>query len=224
MSSGIAEKKYRCGDIRESDGKIFLEYRRDYIRKNGERKIAERWVAPEIFAKKRAYKAEYRKRPECKERGSLLSKIRSKKQEVIQRRRETRKKYIRRAEFKVKYNASIKKRVLQNPQFAIARRVRARIRMAIKRAGLAKKDKTEELIGCSYSFLRGHVEKQFRDGMTWDDPSSFHIDHIRPICSFDLTDPEQLKAAFHWSNVQPLTPEENLRKGHSWPSEILLLT
>jgi hypothetical protein len=96
--------------------------------------------------------------------------------------------------------------------------------MAIKRAGLAKKDKTEELIGCSYSFLRGHVEKQFRDGMTWDDPSSFHIDHIRPICSFDLTDPEQLKAAFHWSNVQPLTPEENLRKGHSWPSEILLLT
>ena len=217
-------REYRCGDIRESDGKIFLEYRRDYIRKNGERKIAERWVTPEIFAKKRAYKAEYRKRPECKERGSLLSKIRSKKQEVIQRRRETRKKYIRRAEFKVKYNASIKKRVLQNPQFAIARRVRARIRMAIKRVGLAKKDKTEELIGCSYSFLREHVEKQFRDGMTWDDPKSFHIDHIRPICSFDLTDPDQLKAAFHWSNMQPLTPEENLRKGHSWPSETLPLT
>jgi hypothetical protein len=219
-----AVKKYHFGDVRAVDGKVFLEYRRDYIRKNGEIKVAERWVTLERFAQKKAYKADYRKRPKCIERGNFLRKIRSKEPEVIRKRKETRKKYTSRSDFKIRYNASIKRRALNNPQFAIARRVRSRIKVAIRRAGITKKEKTEEIIGCSYSFLREHIEKQFRDGMTWDNPKSFHIDHIRPICSFDLTDSQQLKKAFYWSNMQPLTPEENLKKGHSWSSKTLALT
>ena len=42
--------------------------------------------------------------------------------------------------------------------------------------------------------------------MSWDNHSfkGWHIDHIKPIASFDLSDPEQLKACCHYTNMQPL--------------------
>lgn len=108
-----------------------------------------------------------------------------------------------------------KERRLSDPSYALRGKLRARIRIAIKKAGSEKSNVTKELIGCSYAFLRKHLESQFRDGMAWDKPNSFHIDHIRPLSSFDLTDPEQLKIACHWTNLQPLTPKENWKKGKS---------
>jgi hypothetical protein len=54
--------------------------------------------------------------------------------------------------------------------------------------------------------------------MTWENWAldGWHIDHIRPCCSFDLTDPEQQKKCFHYSNLQPLWAEENWSKGGKW--------
>lgn len=40
------------------------------------------------------------------------------------------------------------------------------------------------------------------------------VDHIQPISSFDLSDPQEVKAAFHFTNLQPLTPEQNLEKSN----------
>ena len=45
------------------------------------------------------------------------------------------------------------------------------------------------------------------------DLSKFHIDHIKPLCSFDLTDFEQIKMAFTPENHQWLTIKQNLSKG-----------
>ena len=57
----------------------------------------------------------------------------------------------------------------------------------------------------------------FRDGMSWDNYGEvWHVDHIRPKSSFDLSDPEQFKLCHSWYNLQPLTPEENSDKGESW--------
>ena len=44
----------------------------------------------------------------------------------------------------------------------------------------------------------------------------WEIDHIRPICSFDLTDMEQMKQCFHYTNMQPLWRVDNQSKGMSW--------
>jgi len=50
--------------------------------------------------------------------------------------------------------------------------------------------------------------------MSWDNYGSYwHIDHIRPCASFDLTDPEQQKDCFDFTNLQPLEAKENIRKG-----------
>lgn len=43
-----------------------------------------------------------------------------------------------------------------------------------------------------------------------------HIDHIKPCTSFDLADPEQQKACFHYTNLQPLWAVDNLKKGEKW--------
>ena len=39
------------------------------------------------------------------------------------------------------------------------------------------------------------------------------MDHIKPLCAFDLTEPEQQALAFHYTNLQPLWASDNMRKG-----------
>lgn len=49
--------------------------------------------------------------------------------------------------------------------------------------------------------------------MSWDNHGKFwHIDHITPCKSFDLTDPIQQKICFNYMNLQPLWNYENLQK------------
>ena len=71
------------------------------------------------------------------------------------------------------------------------------------------------LLGCSAEQLRTHLEEKFTDGMSWDNYGyrGWHIDHIRPCASFDLTDPQQQLECFHYTNLQPLWAEDNFKKG-----------
>jgi predicted ATP-dependent endonuclease of OLD family len=100
-------------------------------------------------------------------------------------------------------------------EFRLKEVLSARIRQALNHN--YKSASTEELIGCTIPELRQHLERQFTDGMSWDNHSitGWHIDHIRPCDSFDLTDPVQQKECFHHSNLQPLWYDDNIRKGTS---------
>ena len=73
-----------------------------------------------------------------------------------------------------------------------------------------------QYVGCSPAFLRMHLEKQFRPGMTWENYGAvWHVDHIVPVSKWNLRDgPENLFRASHYSNLQPLFSGENLRKGN----------
>lgn len=115
-----------------------------------------------------------------------------------------------------------KKRLLKNNlNYKISERIRTRIRGAIKLGFGIKKTSTLELIGCSYQELRKHLESLFLPGMSWNNyggtknhnNESWHIDHILPCASFDLSDIEQQKKCFHYTNLQPLWGLDNLKKG-----------
>jgi len=71
-------------------------------------------------------------------------------------------------------------------------------------------------LGCSLEELKIHLESKFEPGMTWDNygPKGWHIDHKDPLSSFDLTNPEQLKKACHYTNLQPLWWQDNLSKSN----------
>lgn len=105
----------------------------------------------------------------------------------------------------------VRRRRKTDPQFRLALLIRRRLRHAIK--GTAKSARTLELLGCSPERLIQHLESQFKPGMTWANQGEWHIDHITPLASFDLSDPEQQRMACHWSNLQPLWADENIRKG-----------
>jgi hypothetical protein len=72
-----------------------------------------------------------------------------------------------------------------------------------------------ELIGCSISELKTHLEKQFDNKMSWKNYGTYwHIDHIIPCSSFDFTDPTQQQKCFNYTNLQPLEAKANIRKGN----------
>lgn len=69
-------------------------------------------------------------------------------------------------------------------------------------------------VGCTSSFLKDHIQSQFVNGMTWSNYGTvWHIDHIRPLASFDLLDPAQRDIANNWSNLRPMFADENMAKG-----------
>ena len=80
-------------------------------------------------------------------------------------------------------------------------------------SGKKKQTKTFEYIGCSPSQLKSYLEKQFHDGMSWDNYGKWHVDHIKPLCSFDLTIEENLHTAWNYKNLQPLWASDNCSKG-----------
>lgn len=73
-----------------------------------------------------------------------------------------------------------------------------------------------ELVGCSIDKLKQHLESKFTEGMSWDNYGDWHVDHIKPCASFDLSDPEQQRLCFNYKNLQPLWAADNLSKGDSY--------
>jgi hypothetical protein len=105
-----------------------------------------------------------------------------------------------------------------DPQFRTANKLRARIYNALKSAGLTKNKRTEDLLGCTINEARRYIETLWQPGMSWSNHTKkgWHIDHIRPCASFDLTDPEQQRACFHYTNLQPLWGIENELKNSNY--------
>ena len=116
-------------------------------------------------------------------------------------------------ELRAKAAKEMRERRAKNPRMRVDDRVSAMIRQALR----ARKGgrKWESLVGYSLSDLMAHLEKNFTDGMSWENIGDWHIDHIRPRVSFVFSSPEdaQFKECWSLNNLQPLWAQENLRKG-----------
>jgi hypothetical protein len=79
--------------------------------------------------------------------------------------------------------------------------------------GIKPCDTIKNLIGCNSKKLSNYLSNLFLKGMSIKNHGEWHIDHIIPCASFDLTDPEQQKQCFYYTNLQPLWADDNLKKG-----------
>lgn len=96
-------------------------------------------------------------------------------------------------------------------QHKLRNRLRSRLHSSFVKTG-----STVGFLGCSLEDLKIHLESKFQLGMTWENWSRFgwHIDHIKPLSSFDLTNEDQLRIACHYTNLQPLWAKDNLKKSN----------
>ena len=118
------------------------------------------------------------------------------------------------------YNKQYRKdRAAKDPQFKLRLAVRSRISTEFKKHKIKSigrnTNRLLSLIGCSFDVMLNHIEQQWVEGMSWDNHGirGWHVDHIKPCASFDLTCPEQLAQCFHYTNMQPLWWRDNLKKG-----------
>lgn len=102
----------------------------------------------------------------------------------------------------------------KNENYKIRHILRSRLRNALLSQSTTKFAPTLDLLGCTVEELKAHIEAQFEPWMTWDNwaHDTWHIDHIKPCASYDLTDPEQQRECFHYTNLRPLEATENMRK------------
>ena len=117
----------------------------------------------------------------------------------------------------------LQRRVSQKRRLCPAERVKdslsARLRTLLFNSAAVKAGQIERICGCTREQLAAHLEAKFTEGMSWDNYAEWHIDHIRPCASFDLTDETQQRECFHFSNLQPLWALDNLLKSDHWEAE-----
>ncbi len=99
-----------------------------------------------------------------------------------------------------------------NPTAKIAYQLRSRMYNVLKEN--IKSAPFIDLVGLPIEHLITYLESKFQEGMNWNNYGvhGWHIDHIKPCSSFDLTDPEQQRHCFHYTNLQPLWAKDNRKK------------
>ncbi len=129
-------------------------------------------------------------------------------QKENRKRPESREKYRR---YRREYE---RKRRANDPLYAEAGRMMARVRDAFRHAGKKKIKRTEQMLGCTWGQFQEHIESQFQPGMTWSNRSEWHIDHTIPLSHAETVD--DLERLAHYTNCKPMWAAENMAKGARW--------
>ena len=195
-------KNYRLNNkerIKEQRKQYYLN-NKEYIKEKGKEYILKN---EETFKK---YQKEYRLKN--KERVKEYNKKwRLKNREHEKQYYLNNKKHI--TKVRLKWDAEQKK---NNPNYRLKGALRRRVYSALK--GKNKSASTMKLIGCSVDKLWNHLESKFESWMTKENYGLWHVDHIVPCASFNLTCPEQQRICFNYKNLQPLEAIENIKKGN----------
>lgn len=114
-----------------------------------------------------------------------------------------------------------KKRRENNPEYRLMCSIRSRLSAFLKQKGFQKKSNTYEIVGCSPEELRNFIEDKWSDGMNWGNYGNkkgcWNIDHIKPLGVTKTL--EEIYKVNHYTNLQPLWWDENLRKSDTWLEE-----
>ena len=150
----------------------------------------------------------------CKSKSDAVYRVENKEKLKIKKQKEyilNRDKYLLRAKEYASKNKNLRNTYLinyynTNPEAKLIKNLRNRTNIFIKKAGAQKVSNSSKLLGCTGKEARQYIESQFTKGMTWGNYGldGWSIDHIRPCSSFNIFDPAQQEACFHYTNLRPL--------------------
>lgn len=178
----------RSSDYQKNNPEKVLEQQKKWRNKNPE------WV----YNRHKRYRA---KNPE---------KVKDFKKNWLDKNPEKRKEYSE--NYKPRKRDQRKERNDSDSVFNLVNRMRCRLWKYLTIHNITKKNKTFEIVGCDPQFLKEHLENQFIDSMGWDNRGEWHIDHIIPLSSAKTED--ELYKLCHYTNLQPLWAEDNLKKSN----------
>jgi hypothetical protein len=195
----------------EKNKKIILEKNKEYTKENKEQIIT--------------YQKKYKKEYHCKNKEKLLQenkkyrevnkeKIKKKSKKYREENKEHNKEYYQKNKKQIndKKNKYHKNKIAVDVLFKLKCNTGDLIRVSIRNNGYTKKSRTFEILGCTYEEFKQHIERQFAVGMSWDNRSEWHLDHIYPI-SLAKNELDVIKLN-HYTNFQPLWIIDNLLKGN----------
>jgi hypothetical protein len=104
----------------------------------------------------------------------------------------------------------LNKRYKNDMDFMIKCRLKKRVQLAVKKYSEEKRIINSKDFRLKYKNIIEHLKPFPKD------ISKYHIDHIRPLCSFNLNKEEDIIKAFAPENHQWLLAEDNLKKGGKW--------
>jgi len=111
-----------------------------------------------------------------------------------------------------------RERRASDPIFKMVRNIRSRTSLALRQNW--KSGHTMDFLGCTIDKLKTHLETKFQHGMSWENYGKWHIDHIKPCASFDLSKSEEQRKCFHHTNLQPLWAIDNRKKSNKINVEV----
>lgn len=176
----------------------YLEHREEILKKCKEYNDNNR-------EKRRLQQAEYRKKNKDKIK-KCQQKYRDNNKQAA---KEYKKQYYQ--ENKQRINKRINDKRRDDPNTKFIHNLRHRVYTAFKNGYFFKNNKTKDLLGAPFEIVKEHIEHQFTEGMSWELVGpKIHIDHIIPLAS--AKSEKELIELFHYTNLQPLWAEDNLRK------------
>ena len=126
--------------------------------------------------------------------------------------------YIMNKKYREKHRKKLTYKYLErrkkDPNFKLLTNLRIRVCDILR--GHTKSGSTINMLGCTVNELWKHLESTFKRGMTRENHGKWHVDHIRPCSSFDLSKPEEQSKCFHYTNLQALWAHENLSKSDKY--------
>jgi transposase len=225
---------------RESSTKYGSLWMREVVREqNALAEVDACWARHPSIVKARSLAFYYANHEQSKERGRANAKRiyheRKTDAQWIAKKRETARAWHRRnpekkrqstdawiAKNPERYRAMVRrarKKLQDDPKYRALHNLRTRLRQLVSR-GRAVSVKQNSLIGCAPSFLVTYLTVRFKPGMTWENyGSAWHIDHVAPCASFDLSKKREVRKCFHFTNLQPLWAQENADKLDRVPTQ-----
>jgi hypothetical protein len=107
-------------------------------------------------------------------------------------------------------------RKARDPLYKLITNFRTAIWTVLKESNVDKYGHYFDVLQYTPDELINHLEKQFKDDMTWDNYGIWHVDHKFPITSFDIQEmgDEEFMKCWSLENLQPMWGEENIRKSN----------
>jgi hypothetical protein len=203
-------EKNRKKLYREKNREVINERARQWRKNNPERyeEIIKKYLEKNKHMSSKERTQKYREKEEWREKFKE-SRKKYYLNNIDQERKKRREYYYNNKEKERKKNDKWRKNKLINDGFfRMKRRLRERIRNYMKGKHIGKK--TKDIIGLEYDEFKTYISDKFTDGMCWDNYGKWHLDHIIPLC--EAKNEEELFKLNHYTNLQPLWAEDNIKK------------